>query len=123
MTVLWCDERQLRLLDATEPNYHRRCLPPGLHWRLAEGGQAAPQVYVSAHGVVADEGRALPLGPQRVVLRWLAARLPDPGGVGLDDDPESTHSRWAADATLRDRVRALLPACGLVAPSGLVPSA
>lgn len=57
--VGWFDAEQLALVDATEPNYDRRALTSGT------------QVYVSRWGVVAVDGRPLPLLGQAELLARL----------------------------------------------------
>lgn len=71
VVVGWFDDRQLALLDATEPNYVRRRL---------EGGV---EVYVSRWGVVALDGRPVPLMGQAELLDLL--RPPALAHGSLDD--------------------------------------
>lgn len=101
----WFDEEQLARLDETEPNYRREVLTSSCTW--AGGDVIGAQVYVSDHGLLADEGEVLPLRPQAEVLDWLAERLPH-----LADD--LTHERLV-ELDLRERVRLELIDRGLVA--------
>jgi hypothetical protein len=71
VVVGWFDDRQLALLDATEPNYVRRRLELGV------------EVYVSRWGVVALEGRPVPLMGQAELLHLL--RPPALAHGSLDD--------------------------------------
>lgn len=118
VTVCWFDAAQLAALDATEPNYRRVQLPGSMSCRLVsgdgdDGSVIAPvQVYESRHGVLADDGRPLPLQSQAEVLGWLAERLPCRLGAAL------THGRLV-DADLREQVRRALVVADLVVPSGL----
>lgn len=104
LAVGWFDEAQLARLDETEPNYRREVLTSSCMW--AGGDVAGAQIYVSDHGLLADEGEVLPLRPQVEVLAWLAERLPH-----LAED--LTHDRLT-DHALRERVRLSLIERGLV---------
>ncbi|HSP61070.1 MAG TPA: hypothetical protein VLO09_08420 [Ornithinimicrobium sp.] len=123
VTVCWFDPAQLQELDATEPNYRRVLLPPGMPCRLVGGTHrsAGPaggrrvqgaQIYESVHGVLADGGTALTLRAQSAVLRWLAARLP------RDLRSSLTHAQLV-DPDVRERVRRAVLDAGLSMPSGL----
>lgn len=109
VVVTWLDEAQLRLMDATEPNYRRVLLPSGATCRTVDGAVlAGAQVYDSRHGLIADAGRPLPLASQDRVLSWLARRLPHPHGDALaGDDPHGwlrrTATRRALPPLLRER--------------------
>lgn len=99
ITITWCDEDQLGRLDASEPNYRRLPLPTAMGCHLEDGRPVArAQLYVSVHGLLADEGELLTLRPQAEVLAWLAERLPGPAG-------ELSHERLV-DPGVRERVRA-----------------
>lgn len=105
LSVGWFDGAQLARLDETEPNYRRELLTSSCTW--AGGEVVGGQIYVSDHGLLADEGEVLPLRPQAEVLLWLAERLPH-----LADD--LTHDRLT-DHDLRERVRLALIERRLVA--------
>ncbi len=106
-SVGWFSARHLAALDVTEPNYRRVLLP----------AEVAPvpgaQVYVSRHGVIGEDHRALTLRSQHDIYAWLRARLPCLQARGND------HPGPYADASLRDQVRHDLARLGLVLPSGL----
>ena len=100
----WFDAAQLARLDETEPNYRRAPLPSSC--RTAAGRVVwGAQLYVSAHGLLAEEGKVLPLRPQAEVLAWLAERLPALAG-------DLTHDRLR-DPAVREGVRHALIAAGL----------
>lgn len=105
LSLGWFDEAQLARLDETEPNYHREVLTSSCTW--AGGTVEGAQVYVSDHGVLADEGEVLPLRSQAEVLGWLGERLPH-----LATD--LTHERLT-DLDVRERVRLAVIDAGLVA--------
>ena len=106
ITLTWCDADQVDQLDASEPNYRRLPLPGSMCRRLGDAGTVpGVQLYVSAHGLLADDGEVLPLRPQAQVLAWLAHRLP-----GLGGDLDHEHLR---DPGVRERVRAGLIASDL----------
>lgn len=105
LSVGWYDEQQLARLDETEPNYHRVVVPGSCTWARGEIPDA--QLYVSVHGLLADEGEVLPLQTQAEVLAWLAQRLPH-----LADD--LTHERLV-DLDVREQVRQALIEQGFVA--------
>ncbi|CAM4035613.1 hypothetical protein [Janibacter anophelis] len=104
LSVGWFDDAQLAALDLTEPNYRREVLTSACTW--AGGEVVGAQVYVSSHGLLADEGEVLPLRPQAEVLAWLGRRLPDLAH-------ELTHDRLV-DLDVRERVRLALIERGLV---------
>ncbi len=112
LAVGWFDEAQLARLDETEPNYRREVLTSSCTW--AGGEVDGGQVYVSDHGLLADEGEVLPLRPQAEVLAWLAERLPH-----LAED--LTHERLT-DHGLRERVRLALIERRLVADPWAAPA-
>lgn len=104
LSLGWFDPDQLARLDETEPNYRREVLPSACTWT---GGRIdGVRVYVSEHGLLADEGEVLPLLPQAEVLAWLAERLPHLAG-------ELTHERLREEE-VRERVRRALLERGLV---------
>ncbi|GAA2999388.1 hypothetical protein [Streptosporangium longisporum] len=119
--VVWVDDPQLAVLDATEPNYHRVPLPAGSPVTLPSGETLPPcHVYVSRHGCLVDEeGGPLPLAPQRelighllgrsAALRRLCGRTPEEFVLSARDDGT------------REAARALFVSDGLAdpAPPGL----
>ncbi|WP_061298733.1 hypothetical protein [Herbidospora cretacea] len=69
--VLWLDEPQFEILDATEPNYDRRLLPLDDFPVVLTSGVPlqACYVYVGKHGYLSDEaGQALRLTEQRALI-------------------------------------------------------
>ncbi|MCA2186299.1 hypothetical protein [Nonomuraea cavernae] len=108
--VLWLDDHELAVLDATEPNYDRRRLPVERHPVTLESGVRLPPcfVYVGRHGCLVDEtGRARRLTDQRSLIQCL-----------LDESAElrrlcgSTPDEFVAlvrDETLRDTIHRLFP--------------
>ncbi len=104
LVVGWFDAAQLARLDETEPNYRRVALPSSC--RLGDGSAVVGvQLYVSIHGLLADEGEVLPLRPQGAVLAWLTEHLPELAS-------ELTHERLT-DPDVRERVRTSLIAAHL----------
>lgn len=94
--VSYLDDDALAVLDATEPNYHRRALPPE-HVVLVGDGQVLDGVdlYCSRHGLIGSDGVAVPAGGQTRALELVAAVL----GRAV------THADLAADVGLREQVR------------------
>jgi hypothetical protein len=80
--VGWFDDEQLALVDATEPNYHRLALDP------------ATQLYVSRWGVVAVDGRPLPLTDQATLLARLRPPGMTDGGDLADPEVRAAVSAW-----------------------------
>ncbi|MGC5009601.1 hypothetical protein ACLQ2R_02430 [Streptosporangium sp. DT93] len=75
--VVWVDDTQLGVLDATEPNYLRLVLPDDSFPATLPSGETLPSchVYVSRHGCLVDEeGVPLPLAPQRELIGHLLGR-------------------------------------------------
>ncbi|MEU7893663.1 hypothetical protein AB0B45_12440 [Nonomuraea sp. NPDC049152] len=75
--VLWVDQAQLAVLDRTEPNYHRRVLPPRTHPVTLASGVAAPlsHLYAGRHGCLVDQaGRPMRLDAQAPLITRLLAR-------------------------------------------------
>lgn len=109
--VLWLDERELAVLDLTEPNYWRRRLPADRHPVTLDSGGPLPScfVYVGRHGCLVDEtGEARRLADQRALIQCL-----------LDESPElrrlcgSTPEEFVVsvrDEALRDTIYRLFPA-------------
>jgi hypothetical protein len=78
--VLWLDDQQLQVLDATEPNYWRRILPTDrFPVNLVSGVQLHPCfIYVGKHGYLVDPaGRPRPLTDQRSLITELLAESPE----------------------------------------------
>jgi hypothetical protein len=104
--VLWLDEEQLTVVDATEPNYHRIPLPGAVS--LEDGPAGECGLYAGRHGCLADRrGRPFHLTGQAGLLAGLLADLPELGRLTGADGPEEFVARVCEDAGLREAVRAL----------------
>lgn len=116
--VLWVDRKQLELLDATEPNYHRIRLDGQDFPIELPSGDTLPYVYTYfgrwGH-LLAEDGRPLrapDAGSKPVegaltepeLIAWLAARDLLPTGAVT---PEEWVAAAGADAQLRSTARAL----------------
>jgi hypothetical protein len=112
LPVLWLDETQLSVLDATEPNYRRRPLPAPA--RLDDGRR--PDLYAGRHGCLRDR-RGLPftLTGQAGLIAALLADLPALGRLTGATGPEEFVANVRDDAGLRERVRLLWREEGRVA--------
>ncbi|MEU4832411.1 hypothetical protein [Streptosporangium sp. NPDC023615] len=110
--VVWVDETQLAVLDATEPNYRRTVLPGDSFPVTLSSGETLPpcHVYVSRHGCLVDEeGGPLRLAPQRdliehllgrsAALRRLFGRTPEEFvlGAGRDGARQTAHRLFVSD--------------------------
>jgi len=103
--VLWLDEEQLPVVDATEPNYRRIPLPGAVS---LEDGPAACGLYAGRHGCLVDRrGRPFHLTGQAALLAGLLGDLPELGRVTGADGPEEFVARVRDDPGLREAVRAL----------------
>jgi hypothetical protein len=102
--VLWLDEEQLPVVDATEPNYRRIPLPPGVS--LDDGTPA--DLYAGRHGCLADRhGRPFTLTGQAELIAALLADLPELGRLTGAAGAEEFVARVREDQALRDGVRLL----------------
>ncbi|MGB3186492.1 MAG: hypothetical protein WBB15_11580, partial [Ornithinimicrobium sp.] len=114
-SLSWLSTAQAAALDATEPNYDR--LP--LRADAAVSNERAPAViagvtlYVSQHGVLAEDGQPVSLMSQPVARAWLRERLHCLRGL--------SDNEVFADPTVRESVRQELANGGWVAASGLRP--
>lgn len=104
--VLWLDEEQLPVVDATEPNYHRIPLPGSVSLDGGAGGGCA--VYAGRHGCLVDRrGRPFPLVDQAGLLAGLLDDLPELGRLAGAGGPEEFVARVRDDPGLREAVRVL----------------
>lgn len=73
--LAWFDHAQLEAMDASEPNYVRHCVSGGRYPLSVRGGPTPRRfwVYRSLWGVLALDGHALRLRPQRTLHADLAA--------------------------------------------------
>ncbi|WP_218034439.1 hypothetical protein, partial [Acrocarpospora corrugata] len=75
--VLWLDEPQFEILDATKPNYDRRVLPLDDFPVVLTSGVPLPAcfVYVGKHDLSDENGQALRLTEQAVLISRILAGL------------------------------------------------
>jgi hypothetical protein len=109
LVVLWPDEAQLPVIDATEPNYHRLPLPGTVTVSL-DGGTplAGCGLYAGRHGCLVDRrGEPFRLTGQELLVAGLLADLPGLGRLTGARDPGEFAARLGGDAGLRERVRLL----------------
>lgn len=112
LMVLWLDDAQLGVVDATEPNYHRRRVPRAHAVTLASGVEVrSSHCYVSRHGCLVD-GHGVPvrLRRQRSLITELLADVP-----GLRERCGTTPEEWlirVRDVEIREHVRCTLRAVG-----------
>ncbi|WP_214104554.1 hypothetical protein [Acrocarpospora catenulata] len=113
--VLWLDDRQLDILDATEPSYDRRPVPEDLHpVSLVSGVRLQGcHIYVGKHGYLADaEGMPYPLEDQRTLITHLlnaSATLKE-----LCGDSPGDFIAKVKDIAVRETAYALFRSEGLV---------
>jgi hypothetical protein len=107
--VLWLDDEQLAVVDATEPNYRRIRLPVEVTVSLDGGGPPAGcEIYAGRHGCLTDrDGRPFRLTGQPALLSGLLADLPALGRLTGARDPAEFVGALGGDGRLRERVRAL----------------
>lgn len=119
--LLWLDDRQRAVLDATEPNYHLRPVDPARHGPVvrATGAIVLAAAYRGRWGALRWPGAA---GPAPAVGQ--AAVFGRLGTLGWfrdlvgDDGLTAVQGRLAGDASLRHRVRDELAARGRVVADG-----
>jgi len=117
--LLWLDDRQRGVLDATEPNYHLRPVDSGRYPLVvrATGAAVGYAAYRGRWGALRWPGDERPAGAttQAAVFgrlssfRWFRDLVGD-GGL------RASQRRLAGDARLRDRVRNELVVRKLVLP-------
>lgn len=119
--LLWLDDRQRAVLDATEPNYHLAAVDP-VRYPLATpatGPVTAYAAYRGRWGALRWPGDERPAGAttqaalfERLgTFGWFRDLI---GAVGL----AASQRRLAADADLRERVHDALTARQMVVPDG-----
>ena len=117
--VLWLDPPALSALDATEPNYQRIRLSSRYAVHLRPG-QPVPgcSVYVSRHGhLVNQAGAPRILTDQATLITGLLTQVPT-----LTTLAGTTPAEWirrTRDARVRDGIRALFLAAGIVREAGI----
>lgn len=116
MFLLWLDDEQLAVLDATEPNYRRARLGRAFPVELPTGQRVrACDLYVSRWGCLLDgDGRPRRLGDQRELITDLLAGSAELNAL-LGDTPES-FAKAAADDERRKKARLLFAAEKRVQP-------
>jgi hypothetical protein len=114
LVVLWLDDAQLTVVDATEPNYRRLRPPAGVRVAL-DGASDACWVYAGRHGCVTDRrGRPFRLTAQAELLARLLADLPELGRLAGTREPAEFTARARRDQGLREAVRRLWRHAGRV---------
>jgi hypothetical protein len=109
LVVLWPDDAQLSVIDATEPNYHRLPLPGTVTVSLdGDAPLAGCRLYAGRHGCLVDRnGGPFHLTGQAELVAGLLADLPVLGRlIGARDSGEFA-ARLRRDPELRERVRLL----------------
>ncbi|MFG3232155.1 hypothetical protein ACGFZG_10505 [Streptomyces antibioticus] len=119
--VIWLDDAQLAVVDATEPNYDRVALSAPRFRVELENGETLPEVfsYVNRHGVLHD-GTGAPRGHpgQRALISELLAGSPALR-ILFGVTPEEFVARARADAGLCDRGTRLFAEEKMATRSGL----
>jgi hypothetical protein len=117
LVLLWLDDAQLAVVDATEPNYHRIALPAEVTVSLDGAGPLTGcRVYAGRHGCLTDRsGRPFRLTGQAALLSGLLADLPELGRLIGARGPEEFVETLRGDEGLREQVRALWRREGRVA--------
>jgi hypothetical protein len=120
--LLFLDEGQVAVLDATEPNYVRTVLDVARH-PMAGAPAGTPRgpvwIYVSKHGVVDDRrlpNWSDPPPTQQALLSALIPLLPVPQGLR---DPASLSAALRTDTELAGHLTAALKERVLIRADGL----
>lgn len=107
LIVLWLDEDQLAVVDATEPNYRRLRTPDAVRVSL-DGVPVGCGLYAGRHGCLTDRrGRPFRLTAQAALLAALLADLPELGTLAGTDDSAEFAARVRRDPALREGIRLL----------------
>ncbi|GLY76439.1 hypothetical protein [Actinoallomurus iriomotensis] len=107
LIVLWLDDDQLAVVDATEPNYHRLRTPAAVRVSL-DGVPVGCGLYAGRHGCLTDrEGRPFRLTSQAALLTVLLADLPGLGRLAGTRDSAEFAARVRSDPALREEIRLL----------------
>jgi hypothetical protein len=107
LIVLWLDDDQLAVVDATEPNYRRLPVPDAVRVSL-DGVPIGCGLYAGRHGCLTDrEGRPFHLTAQAALLAALLADLPELGRLAGTHDSAELAARVRRDPALREEIRLL----------------
>jgi hypothetical protein len=107
LIVLWLDDDQLAVVDATEPNYRRLRTPDAVRVSL-DGVPVGCGLYAGRHGCLTDRrGRPFRLTAQATLLAALLADLPALGRLAGTDDSAELAVRVRRDPALREDIRLL----------------
>ncbi len=107
LIVVWLDDEQLAIVDATEPNY-RRVAPPDTATVSLAARPLACELYAGRHGYLVDAGGApFTMTGQAELLAALLADLPALADLVGTRSPEEFVSRTRDAPGLRDQVREL----------------
>jgi hypothetical protein len=119
VVVSWLDGTQLRHLDDTEPNYHRRLISSTDYRLVLDGGEELSRfyLYVSRWGILGESERFLDFHPQPDISAWLADKGLSPWA---DHDPKEAARLLADSPKLRDDAREQLKLKGYSLPAGIV---
>ena len=106
VTLLLCDEAQLRAIDATEPNYRRSVGGAAEPLTLENGEQLCGYVvYVGRRGsVLGTDGAAVEFTTQFEAITLVRSKLSDELRTECGPDVASFVAAAAADRTLRERI-------------------
>ncbi len=105
LMLLLLTPEQLDAVDATEPNYRRRCLDDTAH-RVTSGGQAVTGVWIyeSAWGVLAGSSGPVALQSQQTLHHSVAQRDPGFARHARGRTPEQLVQRLSSPQ-IRDELR------------------
>ncbi len=109
LMVLWLDDEQAAVVDATEPNYDRSAVPAPATVSVTGAGRLDDcEVYVGRHGYLGD-ARGVPytLTDQGELITALFADLPELARTAGTRSPREFVTRAAREPELRDRIREL----------------
>jgi hypothetical protein len=119
MVLSWLDESQLTALDATEPNYRRVGLNVGRFPLQLPAPVVVERcdIYESLHGVIAVDGRPVPMSAQAALHATLARMAGIAELASWSDTAAAVAALTQLD--LQVRIRRTLADRGYAVPSGL----
>jgi hypothetical protein len=109
LIVLWLDDEQTAVVDATEPNYDRTVVSAPATVSITGAGRIGGcEVYTGRHGCLGD-ARGVPyaLTGQEELIATLFADLPELAEVAGTRSPREFVTRARDEPGLRERVREL----------------